>query len=149
VPLKTRFSQIDYAEITMQVIERLLTKGLIIAGITADDLFCQQSGLHLLIDQANDCRIRGLISMPCANHTLNLVFRNAIESNPEVKDHTRSLSFSSRSTTRQYGKLCPSFPESRWIYLSAVLDWIQTERDELIPFILQCIETRNSPFWKH
>jgi hypothetical protein len=58
---------------------------------TADYLFCHQSGLCRLIDHAIDSCRQDLIIMLSANHTLDIVFRKAIESQHEVNGHTRSF----------------------------------------------------------
>jgi hypothetical protein len=38
-------AQVDYSTLRTTIVEQLLEKGVIVAGIVADNLFCQQSGL--------------------------------------------------------------------------------------------------------
>jgi hypothetical protein len=47
------------------------------------------------------------------------------------------------ATVRKHGKVGLSFPETRCMDVYAALNWILTEKDELMPFILQCREDRN------
>jgi hypothetical protein len=37
------FAQVDYSTIITTTVEQLLEKGIVVAGIVADNLFCQQS----------------------------------------------------------------------------------------------------------
>jgi hypothetical protein len=142
------FSQVDYSVITTRVIEDLLEKGVTIAGVVADNLFCQQAGLRLMTASSQDPRIKGLIILPCVNHILNLVLRNSIDELEEFAAHIRTIQvfqgiMRKNAVIRQYGKVCPTFPETRWMYVCGLLNWILAESDELMPFILQCIEDRN------
>jgi hypothetical protein len=104
--------------------------------------------LKFFDQSAADPRIKGLVILQCVNHILNLVLRNSIAANVEFAGHIRSLRvfqgiMRKNPVIRQYGKVCPDFPDSRWMYVCGVLNWIVTESDELTPFILQCIEDGN------
>jgi hypothetical protein len=73
---------------------------------------------------------------------------NFIEGNEEFTANIRPIKTIPRvmqknAAIRQYGKACPDFPETRWMYACEALNWILTERGESVPFIVQCIENRN------
>jgi hypothetical protein len=83
-------TQVDYSTITTRVIEDLLEKGVVVAGVVADNLFCQQAGLRVMTESAQDPRIKGLVILPCVNHIFNLVLRNSIDqmlTSPCMSDH--------------------------------------------------------------
>jgi hypothetical protein len=98
-----------------------------------------------MTESATDPRIKGLIVLPRVNHVLNLVLRNSVEGNEEFATHIKSIKLfqgimRKNAAIRQYGTVRPDFPEVRWMYVCRALNWILTERDELEPFILQCME---------
>jgi hypothetical protein len=142
------FAQGDYSTITTTILEQLLEKWVVVAGIVADNLFCEQSGLRLMTESATDPRLEGLVILPCVNHILNLVLRNSIQGNEEFAVHIKLIKLfhgimQKNAAIRQYGKVCPDVPETRWMYVCGALNWILTERDKLTSFIFQCMEDRN------
>jgi hypothetical protein len=147
------FAQVDYSTIITTAVEQLLEKGVVVAGMATDNLFCQQLGLRLVTESAIDPRIEGLIIVPCLNHILNLVLRNSIKRNEEFAAHIESIKLfqgmmRKNAAIRQYWKVCPDFPETRWMYVCGACNWIVTERDELIPFVFQCTVT-HLRLWRH
>jgi hypothetical protein len=102
--------QVDYSTIATTVLEQLLEKGFVIAGIAAEDLFCPQEGLRLMTESARDPRIRGLIIFLCANHMLDLVLRKTTEGSEEFAVHLKSITvfqgiLRKNAAIRQYGKV--------------------------------------------
>jgi hypothetical protein len=84
-------------------------------------LVLQASRIAYMTESAHNPWIKGLIILPCANHILNMVLRNSIEGIEELAIHI-GLNKTCQGIMRknaaiwQYGKLCPTFPETRWVY---------------------------------
>jgi hypothetical protein len=101
-----------------------------------------------MMESTIDPRIEGLVILPCMNHILNMALRNSIEGNEKFSAHIKSTkvfqgNMRKNVAIRQYGKVCADFPETHWMNVCRALNWILTERNESMPFILQCIENRN------
>jgi hypothetical protein len=144
------FDRFAYAEVTSDVISELSSHGVTVAAITADNLIAQQVGLRLMIEESPDPAVRRCVICLCANHTLNLVFQCELKSNLVLQDHLGSFREFQRimrtgSAIRQYGKMCPTFPETRWFYISEVMHWVirEAKESELIPFLMTCIAQKN------
>jgi hypothetical protein len=143
---RDKLDQFAYADITRDVILELENKEVVVAAVVADNLFAQQSGLRMLV---NDPKLRPIIICPCANHTLNLVLQCEIKENPTFQSHIGILKrfqhiMRSRYARRNYGLTCPDYPETRWIYIAGVLRWICDEEQLLIPWLCQCVEDGNN-----
>jgi hypothetical protein len=145
---RDRIDQFDYEDITRNVVMELANKDVVVGAIVADNLFPQQSGLRLLVTGSSDPDMRRMIICPCANHTLNLVLQCEIKNNPVLKEHIAIIKrfqhiMRQKSAVRQYGLMCPDYPETRWLYICGALRWIDNQKDDLIPGLMQCIADMN------
>jgi hypothetical protein len=145
------FDQWDYADITRDVILELKHHGVSVASVVGDNLAAQQAGLRYMIEQSDDAAVNRIVICPCANHTLNLVFQAEIAENGLLQKALAVIRkfqriMRSRSVVRQYGKMCPDFPETRWFYICEVLRWIVNEArgSDLVAWLMQCIEEGNA-----
>jgi hypothetical protein len=122
--------------------------GIFVSRVVGDNLYGQQKGFRTMTGSATIGDIRGIVVVPCANQTLNLAFRNTLDGQEDLKYYVREVTnfqnvMRTNKVIRQYKKRCPAFPETRWIYICGVLNWIISEKDTLLPFIMQCAEFQN------
>jgi hypothetical protein len=144
------FDQFAYAQITSDVISELASHRVSVVSVVADNLVAQQVGLRRMVNESDDPAIKQLVICPCANHTVNLVFQSEIKENALLRTHLGLFRefqhiLRSRSAIRQYGKMCPDFPETRWFYICEVLRWIIDEAREgpLETWLMGCIVEGN------
>jgi hypothetical protein len=129
------FDQCTYVCTTPDVILELKGHGVSVAAVLGDNSAAQHAGLRWIVEEFGVLTVNGIVIVPWANHTLNLVFRGEMSENGTLQKGsavTRKFQRIMRTTgaASQYGRMCPDLPDTRWFYISAVLRWIVDETNE-------------------
>jgi hypothetical protein len=140
--VKETFNHRKYGNLCRKVVTQLKDSGVFVAGIVADNLPCQQLGIRNLVSTPG---FMDIVVLPCANHTLNLVFTATLKTNPLLQAWSCDVKalqtiLRKREMVRKLQRLCPLFPEHRWIYIFDVLKWIETNSESFMEEIVRMIE---------
>jgi hypothetical protein len=136
-----RLDSESYQGMCADTIDELALSNVIVTGIVADNLPCQQLALKRLVD---DPRFAAISILPCGNYTLNLVFTSTLKTSEFLSHCSKSLRafqvfVRKPEFLRRYQKICPTLPDHRWIYTYDIVQWIR-HHDDIIPVMTQLFE---------
>jgi hypothetical protein len=111
------FDSFVYREKTPKVVNEFLEQKVMVAGIEAQNLFCQHAGRGIMIHTTIDSRMKAIVIVPCSTHTLNLAFAHALQGRGQVRKSARDVQtfqnvMRRKSAPHVYGKVCPGIPET-------------------------------------
>jgi hypothetical protein len=139
------FDAAFYADKLTEAIEYLKSNEITVCAIVADNLAAQQSGIKIALANIQDPYTASILPIRCLCHCLNLVLVDTFRSVSYFSRFIRSINqlqtfLRKPEAVAEIGALCPTFPETRWAYISYILEFLLDHKDS-INRLLQNIET--------
>lgn len=129
-----------YFDCFTQIFEKLSLYNICVCALTTDNLPAQLKAWNTFHSTNDDPFIQAIFRVPCYAHMVNLIFSDSLQLSANLNKYINSAIDIAKLARKNdavkfIGSKCPSFSQTRWLFIVDILLYLLSNRTEINNYI--------------